>query len=90
MRPDLTTRLRLRRTGAPRAPFVLLVIALLGVGLVVLLLVNTAMATGSFTERTLQTKNDALSLQKQQLERSVQGLDTPQSLAAAAARLGMV
>lgn len=81
---------QLRPSGAPRTPFVLLVLVLLAVGLVILLLVNTATATGSFRQRSLQDRNDRLALAQQQLQRGVQRLDSPQQLAAAAARLGMV
>lgn len=75
---------------APRTPFVLLILGLLGFGLVGLLLLNTATASGSFREQALQQRNSDLTLQQQELQREVGALDTPQALASAAAKLGMV
>jgi hypothetical protein len=76
--------------GAPRTPFVLLILGLLGFGLVGLLLLNTATASGSFREQALQQRNSDLTLKQQQLQRAVGALDTPQALAGAATKLGMV
>lgn len=81
---------RVARSGAPRTPFVLLVLGLLTAGLVLLLLVNTASASGSFGQRKLQDTNNVLVVQQQELQRRIQALDTPQHLAAAARALGMV
>lgn len=75
---------------APRTPFVLLILGLLGFGLVGLLLLNTATASGSFREQALQQRNSELTLKQQELQRAVGALDTPQALASAAAKLGMV
>jgi cell division protein FtsB len=75
---------------APRTPFVLLILGLLGFGLVGLLLLNTATASGSFREQALQQQNSDLTLKQQELQRAVGALDTPQALASAAAKLGMV
>ena len=75
---------------APRTPFVLLIIGVLGCGLVALLLLNTATASGSFRERSLQDKNSDLTLRQQALQREVSALEAPGALAKAAAALGMV
>jgi cell division protein FtsB len=75
---------------APRTPFILLILGLLGFGLVGLLLLNTATASGSFREQALQQQNSDLTLKQQELQRAVGALDTPQALASAAAKLGMV
>jgi type II secretory pathway pseudopilin PulG len=69
---------------------VLLIIGLLGCGLIGLLLLNTATASASFREQSLQDRNTALTLQQQDLQREVSALDAPQALAKAAAKLGMV
>lgn len=79
-----------RGSHAARMPFVLLIVGLLTAGLVTLLLLNTATASGSFTESELSDRNAALTLQQQELERTVGALNTPDGLAAAAAKLGMV
>ncbi|MEO3812498.1 hypothetical protein ABGB17_26155 [Sphaerisporangium sp. B11E5] len=49
-----------RRRGAPRTPFVLLVLGLLGGGLVTLLLLNTVLARDSFLMYDLRARNKAL------------------------------
>ncbi|MBI3685763.1 MAG: septum formation initiator family protein [Actinobacteria bacterium] len=84
-----------RRTGsrpvvAPRTPFAILVLALLGVGLVLMLMLNGALAADSFRQRELQQQLTGLSLQEQDLRRQVDGLQAPAALAEAARRLGMV
>ncbi|HEX3812526.1 MAG TPA: hypothetical protein VHX59_06755 [Mycobacteriales bacterium] len=68
----------------------LLIIGLLVFGLVGLLLLNTATASSSFRERSLQDRNNALTLRQQALQREVSAMDAPQALAKAAAGLGMV
>ncbi|HEY2172990.1 MAG TPA: hypothetical protein VGH85_04180 [Mycobacteriales bacterium] len=77
-------------SGAPRRPFVILIVALLVAGLVLVLLINTANAGASFRQSSLQQRNDTLGIRQQQLAQQVDTLDTPQSLSTAARRLGMV
>lgn len=77
-------------SGRPKTPFVLLVLGLLAGGLVLLLLINTATAAGSFKQSRLQERNNELVQQQQSLQRDVDQLDTPQQLAEAALRQGMV
>ncbi len=91
------TRVRIRRpeaVGAPqparRAPFTLLVLALVGLGLVGLLVLNTAIAADSFTQRTIGREVATLQLQEQQLRQQVSTAQAPAALAEAAKRLGMV
>lgn len=74
----------------PKTPFVLLVVGLLAAGLVLLLLINTATAAGSFKQSRLQERSNELVQQQQELQRSVDQMDTPQHLAEAAQQLGMV
>ncbi|MGH8867371.1 MAG: FtsB family cell division protein [Actinomycetes bacterium] len=73
-----------------RAPFVALVVTLLGGGLVGLLLLNTALAEGSFRVYDLKVENAALADREQQLGEEVARLSTPQVLSARARELGMV
>lgn len=74
----------------PRTPFVALVVGLLGAGLVVLLLLNTAIAEDSFRLHALQQRTGALDLQRQQLQREIDDLEAPGALSVQARRLGMV
>lgn len=85
--------LRLVRTPARKAarmPFVLLVVAILGIGLVGLLLLNTERAQASFRLSDLQSQSDSLQDQVQALQRVVEHDQDPASLAARATALGMV
>jgi hypothetical protein len=78
------------RFRAARAPFVIVVVAILGAGLVGLLLLNTALAQGSFRIHDLQNRTAALQDREQQLQTAVDVAGTPAKLAAAAHRLGLV
>jgi hypothetical protein len=78
------------RRAAPRTPFVLIIVGLLGLGLLVLLLLNTASAQDAFRLSDLQRQSKSLADQQQSLTRSAEALGDPASLAAAAQRLGMV
>jgi hypothetical protein len=71
-------------------PFVLLVVGLLACGLVGLLLLNTALAQGSFRIHDLESKSSALSIREQRLQLAVDTAGTPRSLAKAARNLGLV
>jgi len=75
---------------APKTPFVLLVLALLGGGLVSLLLVSSASSADAFTLRTLQQDNRALSIREQGLARDVAASEAPGELAKRARQLGLV
>jgi hypothetical protein len=73
----------------PRTPFVLLLLALLGGGLVCLLLINTTLAEGSFQITAMQHKNASLAQQLQTAEQETTALKSPASIAARAKQLGM-
>ena len=93
--PPARPRLRLvpppqPRRGAPRAPFVLLVVTLLGSGLIVLLLLNTAVAQDSFRLTELRQQAAQLDDRQELLQRQIADLSAPQQLAEAAEALGMV
>ncbi|HLX48284.1 MAG TPA: hypothetical protein VKS82_08120 [Streptosporangiaceae bacterium] len=75
--------------GRPRTPFVLLLLALLGGGLVCLLLINTTLAQGSFQITAIQQKNASLAQQVQAAEQQTTALRSPASIAARAQQLGM-
>jgi hypothetical protein len=75
---------------APKTPFVLLVLALLGGGLVSLLLLSSASSADAFTLRTLQQDNRALSIREQGLARDVAASEAPGELAKRARQLGLV
>src|SRR3954462_1152974 len=75
---------------APRAPFVVVVVAILAAGLVGLLLLNTALAQGSFRVHDLQRKTAALQDREQELQVAVDAADNPARLASAARHLGLV
>jgi hypothetical protein len=74
----------------PRAPFVFLVLALLGGGLVALLLLNTSINENAFRLHDLQTRQQALDLHEDLARRDVERLEAPGTLIAAARRIGLV
>lgn len=88
-RPRLTV-VAPTRTRAPKAPFVLLVGALLVAGLGGLLFLHTALAEDSFRLHDLKVRSGALADREQALEQEVAVAASPQQLAARAAALGMV
>ena len=73
----------------PRIPFVLLVLALLGGGLICLLVVNTTLGATSFRISQLQSDNAKLSLQAQTLLDQVAKEQSPQGIEQRAYQLGM-
>lgn len=75
---------------APRAPFAVLVIAVLALGTVGLLMFNTHMQQVSFQATALQQRADALTAREQSLSMQLAHLRDPQVLASRAKRLGMV
>ncbi|MFB6441318.1 septum formation initiator family protein [Streptomyces sp. NPDC056411] len=77
------------RTAA-RAPFVLLIVVLLGSGLITLLLLNSALNQGSFELSRLEKKTDELTDEQQALQQEVDGYSAPGELERRARRLGMV
>jgi hypothetical protein len=78
------------RTRAPRAPFVVLVLLILGAGLVGLLLLNTGLQQGSFELRDLQRETRLLRDERAALAQEVSRRSAPAGLAELAGSLGMV
>jgi hypothetical protein len=77
--------------GKPgNALFAALCMLLLTAGLVALLMLNTAMAEGSFTLNHLQNTSGELTDTQQALTQAIDAQRAPANLAARAARLGMV
>jgi hypothetical protein len=88
-----TPRLRVV-TGAPLrrggAAFVIICATLLASGLIGLLLLNTALAQGSFTLHDLRTTSDQLTDAQGALSQSLDASKSPANLAKKAADMGMV
>jgi hypothetical protein len=75
---------------APRAPFVLFSMLLVGAGLVGLLVLNTVVAQDAFTLHDLAASNADLAEREQLLRQEVAALEAPVGLADRAGRLGLV
>lgn len=71
-------------------PFAILVLCLLAIGLVLLLLLNTALDRGAFEIQSAQKRQSQLTDQQQELQLRLAGLSAPGALASQAAALGMV
>ena len=71
-------------------PFALLVLGVLAIGLVALLMLNTAMDENSVRMQQAQQQQAALTDREQQLSQQLAGLSAPSSLASEAAALGLV
>jgi len=89
------TRVSLQRpVAAPapagRAPFVALILFVIGAGLIALLVLNTAIAADSFTERSLSQQIAQLRLQEQELQQEIGAAQAPAALARAAVEQGML
>lgn len=89
-RLSLTRPLLETEPAARRAPFVVLVLCLIGAGLIALLILNTAIAADSFTRRSLNADIEKLQLQEQELQLAVSAAQAPSALAEAATDLGMI
>jgi hypothetical protein len=79
-----------RTRRAARAPFAVLVFAILAAGVVGLLMFNTHMQQGSFYATRLQQHAADLTARQQALDMQLERLRAPQRLAAAGKALGMV
>lgn len=93
--PARPPRPNLRVVQAPaaergRTAVVVLALLLLGVGLLTLLLINTALAQGSFRLHDLQATSSQLADEQQALQEAIDTAAAPQELAQQARRLGMV
>lgn len=92
-RPSTSTpRLRVVTGAAPRrgAGFGIICAALLAAGLIGLLLLNTALAQGSFTVHDLQATAGELTDTEDVLTQSLEASKSPANLAARAVGMGMV
>ncbi|MEV5880191.1 septum formation initiator family protein [Streptomyces sp. NPDC052101] len=78
------------RARAARAPFVLLVVLLLGGGLIGLLVLNSALSEGSFKLADLQKRTKSLTDEEQGLQRDIDAYSSPDALQRRARELGMV
>lgn len=74
----------------PRAPFVALVLVVVVAGVLGILVLNTKINENAFRLSHLQSQQSSLNQQEQQLDQQLADLDSPNSLAAAARRLGLV
>jgi hypothetical protein len=77
------------RSRAPRMPFILLLVGLLGGALVCLLVISTTLAQGSFRITSLQEQNAELARQAQTLTNQVAQAGNPAVIAKEARLLGM-
>ena len=74
----------------PRAPFLILVVAMVIVGVLGVLVLNTKINENSFALDDLRAQQQALDLKEQQLSRDLEEAQSPGNLRAAAKRLGLV
>jgi cell division protein FtsB len=77
-------------SSAPRAPFVVLVLLVLGFGLVGLLALNTALQQGSYALTELEAETTQLRDDATTLADEVAAREAPAELARRAQQLGMV
>ncbi|WP_344453181.1 hypothetical protein, partial [Actinocorallia aurantiaca] len=90
-KPQTRSRPRPRpSSGRPRAPFVLLVLCLMGGALVSLLVLNTVLARDAYTLSALEGSERQLTQQKQALVEEIAREESPKRLALKARNQGMV
>jgi hypothetical protein len=89
-RPNLRMVSPLRAERASRGMFALVVTAFLIVGMVVILVINTTIAQGSFTVSELQAQLATLTQQEQSLSRSIAAAAAPDALEQKARAMGMI
>jgi hypothetical protein len=80
---------RARSRAVPRAPFILLVLCLLGGGLICLLVINTTLGATSFQIDKLQQSAKARTIEAQQLQQQIAADEAPANIAREACMLGM-
>lgn len=78
------------RPNAARAPFVLLVVLILGSGLLALLLLNASVNQGSFQLSKLERETQELTDEQQALQQEVDSYSAPGTLDERARELGLV
>ena len=84
--PGARPRTRARR---PRAPFILLLVGLLGGALVCLLVISTTLAEGAYRITNLQQQDANLAKQEQLLSQQVAQASSPTQIAQEAEQFGM-
>jgi hypothetical protein len=77
------------RPRRPRAPFILLLVGLLGGALISLLVISTTLAEGSYQITNLQQQNANLAKQEQLLTQQVAQASSPTQIAQEAEAFGM-
>ena len=88
-RPPARPQLARARVRHPRAPFILLLVGLLGGALISLLVISTTLAEGSYQISGLQQQNTSLAKQEQLLTQQVAQDAAPAQIAQEAEELGM-
>jgi cell division protein FtsB len=78
------------RSRARRAPFVVVVLTVLGSGLVGLILMSTVLQAQSFQAARLDRQATALETRQQAIAREVERLQSPANVASRAIAIGMV
>ncbi len=76
--------------SGPRAPFVALVLAVVVAGVLGILVLNTKINENAFTLNRLRNQQAELDRQEQELSRQIADFSSPNNLAAAARKLGLV
>ncbi len=76
--------------SGPKAPFVALVLAVVVLGVLGILVLNTKINENAFQLDKLRTQQATLDRQEQELDQHIADQSSPNSLAAAARRLGLV
>ncbi|MFI9009690.1 hypothetical protein ACIGNX_20910 [Actinosynnema sp. NPDC053489] len=77
-------------TVAPKAPFVVMVMLVLGVGIAAIMWLSTQATADSYRLQDARAEETRLARQVEQLRREVALAESPPSLAEAAAKLGLV
>jgi hypothetical protein len=88
-RPSVRPAIARTRPRHPRAPFILLLVGLLGGALVSLLVISTTLAEGSYRITSLQQQNADLAKQEQNLTQQVAQASSPATIAQEAEEFGM-
>jgi len=88
-RPTVRPAMGRTRPRHPRAPFILLLVGLLGGALVSLLVISTTLAEGSYRITSLQQQNAGLAKQEQLLTQQVAQASSPTQIAQEAEQLGL-
>ena len=88
-RPSVRLAAARTRPRHPRAPFILLLVGLLGGALVSLLVISTTLAQGSYRITSLQQQNANLAKQESTLTQQVAQASSPATIAQEAEEFGM-